>query len=252
MIHTRHLLMHVYPVRGNGVWQWNLDQILARLHLFNGSKTIAVAVDETTDSIQTVRAHAYIPESLWFDFENDPTLREVVSHNHLWNRVPHQPGHATFYCHAKGVTHPLESAYNAWAKLLYEANLDYWPWVDAWLLTHPIAGALRKEVAWPVPEHRVSPWHYSGAFYWVRNDALVGRDWRKIDQFRCGVETWPSRLFTLDEAGVLFFRGGDFNMADFAWVNRIQGEWTEWQSLRQNYHAVGPPSNLLPPNSSKG
>src|SRR6185436_2968273 len=52
----RNLIYHVYPVRGNGVWQWNVAELLKRISLFNGKRVVAVATDEATDGLDEVKA----------------------------------------------------------------------------------------------------------------------------------------------------------------------------------------------------
>src|SRR4051812_40261376 len=44
---SRHLLYHVMPIAGNGIWQWNLKHLCQRLPLFDGQRTCAVVTQHT-------------------------------------------------------------------------------------------------------------------------------------------------------------------------------------------------------------
>lgn len=227
-ITTRHLIYHVYPVSGNGAWQWNVDEICRRLDLFNGKIIVAVATDPPEgrgsdpmgadnnrhfapcDTIDTVIArfsglHAGRVE--FVPVVNDPQLREVKPLEDLLSRIPTDPGHACLYAQAKGVTRPTGHVSRRWTAALYETLLDYWPLVERTLRTYPVAGSFLKEGrGWPDRES-LSPWHYSGSWFWFRCESLFAKDWRRIEQWWGGVETYPSVHFPLAEAGCVFHRG---------------------------------------------
>lgn len=46
----RHLIYHIYPRRGNGVWKWNVEQLLKRIEQFDGIRSIGVVTDDDSDS----------------------------------------------------------------------------------------------------------------------------------------------------------------------------------------------------------
>lgn len=204
VLDPRHLLYHIYPCKGD-VWKRNLDQLRTRLGLFNGRRVIAVATDSKIDSLEAVQAY-FDGERVdqWIAVANNPKRREVETWPLLWEQVAGLPG-CTFYGHAKGVTRPVKDGVmvHRWAEVLYEACLDYWPVVEDLLAQFPIAGCFQK--IGPVFAKSRSQWHYSGSFYWVRND-LIGERWKTIDQIKWGVESWPGVHWDKEQAGVIFAR----------------------------------------------
>lgn len=207
---SRHLLYYVWPRRGNGVWQLNLDQLLARIRLFGGRKVVAVATSADADDPGAVRDYLAGSGCEVFTITNDPALREVAAWDALWERVMGRtgPGDATFFGHAKGVTKPVNPGVTVheWASVMYECNLDYWPIVASQLQVHPIVGTFKK--VGQGFQRSGSAWHYSGTFYWVRNADFFSRDWRGgIDRTWWGTEAYPGRAYAQEEGGITFGRG---------------------------------------------
>src|SRR5262245_34596535 len=210
---VRHLLYHVLPVAGNGTWQRNLDQLLARIGHFNGRRVMAISTRRgeqgpPLDPPDAVREYLQGHDVETFSRPNDPKLREVATWKALWARVPwtDDPYHSVFYAHAKGVTHPVNPGVTVhrWATLQYETCLDYLPLVDAALERFPIAGSFLRH--YPLAG---STWHYSGAFFWVRLRDATSERVRMVPRTWCGNEAWPGQHWPVDQAATLFSEGGD-------------------------------------------
>lgn len=224
----RHLLFHIYPVSGNGAWQWNVDEMCRRIHLFDGAKVVAVAVDPPTgrkpdpsgphspDGWRDIRGcdtlgdvkERFGPHAAGIEFiecENDPSLREVATYPLLFERVERfrEPGDVTLYAQAKGTTRPPGHVAHQWARTLYEVFLDHWPVVEMSLGRHPITGAFKKYGPGWVRSQSASDWHYSGSWFAVRNAEFFQKNWRTIDRFWSGIEPLPSQHFGA-EAGCVF------------------------------------------------
>lgn len=206
---VRHLLFHVYPLRGSdSIWRGHARDITQRLHLFNGRKILAIAYDRNTADVTAVR-FAFQRFDEYIEVPNVPHLREVATFEPLFSRVADLTGpeHVTLYAHGKGVTfqrhgHPTIPAWNA---SLYETMIDYWPVAQSVLQKFPVAGSYKKiGRGWPDHESK-STWHYSGSWFWFRNRDLFRKDWRRIDKFWSGVEPYPSLHFPVDRAGCVFF-----------------------------------------------
>lgn len=197
----RHLLYHVHPIAGSDIWVWNLVELQKRLDLFDGQRVCAITTGTNLDPPEEVQ-DILGPSFEYIARPNNPALREVVSHNALWERVIDLPG-ITFYAHAKGVTRFGEQikAILRWVKWFYELNLDDLERVETVLTHHPLAGAFRK--AGICFGHSRSCWHYSGSFYWVRNFDMAAKNWKEIDKIPHGVEAWPSLHFPIADAGCL-------------------------------------------------
>lgn len=230
---VRHLLYHICPLDGpNGAWRWNVDQLRQRLHLFNGTRVVAVATDppegrkpqpegpfapvgrETTypcASFEDV-VKEFGEDAAGIEFvkvENDPSLCEVASHLPLFARLADNTGpeDVLFWGHNKGATRPPGSVTERWTEALYETYLDYWPVVEDLLERYPVVGAFKKlGRQWPA-EQSTSDWHYSGSFFWARCRELFKKDWERIDEFWSGIEPYPSLHFSAAEAGCIFHEG---------------------------------------------
>lgn len=248
-ITTRHLLYHIYPVSGNGVWQRNVAMLRDRLPLFNGRRLVAVAFDPPdgrgsdphgpggpdhyryfapTDSLDTVRtAFGRDADSIEFiSVANDPNLREVTSFLPLFSAVENtHPAHAVFYGQAKGVTRPLNHPAHRWTEVLHHLYLDRWDLVSAQLRRHAATGAFKKiGMGWDASQSP-SKWHYSGSWMWVRSDALYSRKWRNIRQWWGGIESYLSEHFTARETGCLFMERPvkKLNLYDWNfWRNEVE------------------------------
>jgi len=246
-IAVRHLLFHVMPIRGNGVWQRNLDQLLQRFHVFNGVRVIAVVRDHSCDPPEAVQEYvrAVAGDTVqWVVIDNVAHLREVATWGSLWEKVATlEPGHATFYGHAKGVTRPVNPGVTChpWAHMLYEVNLDYLPLVELALQAHALAGSFKKIGAGF--QGSSSSWHYSGTFFWARNRDVFTRDWKRIDQAWWGTEAWPGVHFRPEEAACLFHEGTvpRLNMYSMGYLRDVvEPEYEKWKSEnRQGLSVTG-------------
>lgn len=238
------LIMHILPVAANSdVWQWNLQQIANRQHLFNGKRVLAIATEDNPQSgkknVCTVSADEVLSFSrsigmTWTHakvFKNNQALREVVTFPWLLGTVcSGNPNELTFACHAKGVTHSMDSITVRWAERQYRVCLDDWPTVWRTMERFSMAGSFRKFGQFRTPKN--NQWHYSGTNYWFRHDDVFSRDWRAMDQKFFGTESWPGRLFLPEECACLF--------ADDAGDAYIEGYWKAlareievWEGSRQ-------------------
>lgn len=227
---TKHLLYHIYPVAGNGMWQWNVDELCKRMSLFNGRRIVAVVTDPATgrkpdptgplgpdrhrvamgtcDTVTDVqdRFGKWADQIEWVEVENDPALREVATFLPLFERLEGNagPNDVLLYAHAKGTTRDAKHVAKVWAGVLYEVMMDYWGVVADQLKSHPVTGAFRKFGKGWAKSQSTSGWHYSGSWAWFRAQALFSKpDWRRIDRCWTGIEPYPSQHFG-SEAGCLF------------------------------------------------
>lgn len=226
----RHLLYHLMPKKGTGVWQWNIDRLLSRVGLFNGIRAVAIIRDPGCDPPDAVKeAFAGTRVDHWIIADNSPALREVKTWKPLWQTLQGESGYV-WYGQAKGVTRPVNrgTTIHRWARLLYAANLDYWPIVEEMLQRYVIVGALKK-VGRGFMGSR-STWHYSGSFFWARlAEALPHVD--QIDSVWWGNESWPGRHFSPAEAGCIGGVEGrvpEFDAYLMSRFNRIEADHQRW------------------------
>lgn len=232
----RHLVYHILPVAGNGVWRRGVDQLRLRWGLFTGRKVVAVMTGPAgihwLDSPDEVRA--YLPaDAEVIELPNNPALREVISWVPLWDRVLDgaDPADAICYAHAKGVTRNVDPGNSCqwWASLLYSLTLDHWPLVEEHLRRHPITGPFKKVGRGFVGSR--SAWHYSGSFWWARAGEFARREWRAVDHLWWGNESYPGLAYRVDEAGCLFHEGTVPTLDLYSpgyWDGTVRPEYAKW------------------------
>ena len=195
----RNLICHVYP-RSNGRYLRTVDHLRRRWRLFTGRKIIAVALDETTDSLPEVRGAFGDCEAEFLTVRNSE-LQEVETFVRSLERLAAEPG-ITFRCHAKGATHlDPRAASHAWADVMFSACLDFPGLIECALSRSAVCGAFRSHGIWGGPGYH--NWHFAGSCYWFRNDAAFVRNWRNVHQAFWGAEAWPG-IFGIEESVCLF------------------------------------------------
>lgn len=231
---VRNLLFHFYPLRGS-YWLWHVEQLrrLATREIFNGKRVLALALDAETEDAAIVRRELSGLFDDILEVPNDFDLREVASFEALFRSVQSaDPREATLYAHGKGVyrlTEPNRPTVKRWTEVLYETCMGGWKAAQELLRTHPIAGPFFKAGAAWFPQS-LADWHFSGSWLWFRNRDVFSRDWRKIDRFVYGIETWPALHFSPDEAGRLFYSGDlRLNLYDEGDWRRVESAFAAWQ-----------------------
>lgn len=242
----RHILYFVCPRQGNGIWQWNCDQMAARLPLFNGRKVVAIATGHAPFQPGVLRRRLDDPELVkakfpgceFLIFQNDSARGESVAWDALWASVPQSPADVTFYAHAKGIKwgnhHPHSRWIRLWSQMMYETCLDDWPSVEAALRDYPLAGSVKK-IGRCFDDIPASTWHFSGSFAWFRNRDWCERGGGKGYPNRMTSEALPGVLFKPEEAAGLLCTG----FAPFlhlyeerAWRMTIFPAWRKWREAR--------------------
>ncbi len=194
------LIYHIWPRKGNGVWQWNVEQLLRRIELFDGIRSIGVVTDQSSDRLEDVQAaFGNVRIDNWICFPNDPAKSETVTFAKLLATIPADDS-VTFRGHAKGVKYDDPHATREWAEMLYEICLDDPAFVDASLTQYPCCGPFVVESDWPRPGR----WHFSGAFYWFRSSVLKNPTAIQVEENYWGAELWPQTVWERSDAGVLF------------------------------------------------
>lgn len=235
VVAKRHLIYHMLPIAGNGVWRRGIDQLRCRWDTFTGSKIVAVMVDTRPgwlDSLSEVRD--YLPKDCdVIPLRNNPSLREVVSWEPLWDAVLSVAGDndAILYAHAKGVTRNVDPGNSCqwWASLLYSLSLDHIDLVDRQLKRYPITGSFKKMGRCFVGSK--STWHYSGSFFWVRAGDFRQRAWRAVDRKWWGNESWVGTAYRFSDAGCIFYESPRIECDLYnpkLWDSVIRPRYSEW------------------------
>jgi hypothetical protein len=138
----------------------------------------------------------------------------------------------TFSCHGKGVRRSVVGSDDPhdhifqWIKAMYEVGFS-WNRVEAALKTHGACGAFRRVEK--RPRAKWGPWHYSGTFFWWRNQDVFRRNWRGVPRHFYGVEAWPGLIFATEEAACLVGDNiGDLYGGDY-WKRHASVAMQEWR-----------------------
>lgn len=220
----RHLIGHIYPRRGN--WQWNVTELKNRLGIFNGTRSIGIVTDDTTDTAAEVRA-AFDGERIdrWIELPNNPKQREGVTFFPLMDGLPRGEEDLTWYWHGKSAQYG-NGITRRWADAQHRIMLDGWRDVQDSLEDFPITGAFKRRSGWQL--YRGSKWHYTGTAFAFRNSDVFSRNWRRLTRHFFCVEFWPPMLFGDQESGCVFGDGADD-------LYKEEG-WTEWnQQLAEKF-----------------
>jgi hypothetical protein len=229
----RNLIYHVWPHKGNGVWQWNVDQLLSRIDQFDGVRSIGVVVDRQSDSLDDVqRAFAKARVDNWIVLPNDPQQGEVATFGNLLDTLPIDNS-MTFRAHAKGVRYENPSETRDWTEMMYEICLDDPLHVESALEGYPVCGPFVVESDWP----RQGRWHFSGAFFWFRSNCLSKPNAKQVELNYWGVELWPQSLWERSDVGVLFGQTCA-RLYDGHELKRMRAWLAEWKGLQRKIGAV--------------
>lgn len=225
-IGKRHLVYHILPVSGNGVWRKGIDQLRSRWNLFTGRKIFSVATGgistERVDKTEGINMKGrklpldhpgivknYLPSDAELHVVNNDIHRwELAGWDVTWPNLFETAAEndVVWYGHAKGSTRKVESPCQVWADLLYRITLDHWSVTEKILKSYPLAGALRRlGKHFPPPNHE-SHWHYAGNFWWAKIDVLK----QKMKEFSHtlinghSAEAWFGSAYHPKDAGDIF------------------------------------------------
>tara|TARA_R110000803_G_scaffold55001_1_gene111827 strand:+ start:79 stop:804 length:726 start_codon:yes stop_codon:yes gene_type:complete len=223
----RHLTFHVWAHR-EGAWKWSIDQLAKRFHLFNGRTILGVSTGGNT--VEQVVEYAASKGIVFSDVVVRPNvekLREVVTWVpmlELLSPGTAAPEEVVFSCHAKGQKYTDETYTRNWTHLMWRSCLDYWPLVESKLEHSLMVGSFREFGLLG----KWNDWAYSGTFYWWRLAEIGKRDWRNVDQWFAGTESWPGKLCDPRETACLFLNNNTRLYVDEYWRDTVWPEWREW------------------------
>ena len=227
----RNLIYHIWPRKGNGVWQWNVEQLMKRIDQFDGVRSIAVATSPDADTLEDVqRAFDGCRIDNWIEYPNDPILGESQTFVQLLETLPVGDGSITFRGHAKGVKYDNPLMCRDWTEMLYEICLDDQEHISASLSQFPVAGPFCVDNRWP--GGNLFGWYYSGGFYWFTDDILKRPNCKEIRKDYWGVELWPGEHYDRTEVGILFGQNCG-HLYEASEVDRMKVWLGQWKATRR-------------------
>ena len=233
---SRNLIYHIWPRKGNGVWQWNVEQLLKRIEQFDGVRSIGVATSADADNLVEVqRTFDGVRVDHWIEFPNDPQMGEAQTFVKLIECVPVGDNSITFRGHAKGVRYDDPLLHREWTEMLYEICLDDPDHVAAALEQFPLAGPFCVDNRWPGGNR--FGWYFSGGFYWFTSDILQKPNATAIRNDYWGAELWPGQHYDRTEVGVLFGQNCG-HLYEKNEVERMKVWLAEWRVQGRHARAV--------------
>ena len=188
------------------MWKWNIDQLKNYIKVWNGKVLISVAIDNKTSTIHSVEQYlkecGITPSTLLVQ-QNVSSMGGVRSFIECLDLLKNETG-PIFYAHTKGVKYPPTDIrinnIKAWTTALYKLNLCNN--VLQILGQHKSIGCFKKNftAGW-LPQR--GGWHYSGAFFWIRQD-IFRCNWQKHDNDYWAIENYLSLHVTFKEAFEIF------------------------------------------------
>ena len=214
-ITIRNLLFHITPFSNNDVWRRNVSQLLRRIDTFNGKRIVGVAVDQPNiDRLETVkRSFGSHRVDNWITASDcDATWRETPTFYPMMRSVFSIEEHeASWYGHTKGVTHGNNDVITSWRNQMYRNNLDRWQEAMIALRTHSCVGAYRQYdhdlgVFGHIDKSLLKcKWHYSGSFFWFRNDVVFGNAaWDQVPMSGYAVEFYLPMLIAYEDSFCIY------------------------------------------------
>lgn len=229
---TRHLMFHIYPLRGKEWnWHWHIEQLRKHRDKFNGKVVIAVGVDRNTATIEEVQNRFDgIHVDHWLRADNNK-LAETLTHVEMLTLLKtDDPNTIIFRAHTKGVTHDKGSVEQKWADVMWTANMDL-PSVEDALASHGVACCLRSQT--PLVKKKPDGWFAAGSFYWMRAKEVFERDWQTKEDNRWWVEYVPAHLFDLKESACIFHDLVPSSVLNHGYFSEhVDAEWAAWKAAR--------------------
>lgn len=215
----RTLTYHCCPLVDNDLWLRNMEQLLARWHVFDGKRIIAVSrgdgirpLDDVRRVVDAAMGDQWVPVE-YVVVNNDRRLREVASFRRILDRVLDQPGRdsAVFYAHTKGnSTYDDVQGAIYWRNTMYHRLLDHADHCVG-LIERGVPAVGCNKLVWRVGQRSPYPsglmhgrWMFAGTFFWYSSARARERDWRNVPNDRYGAEAWLAGMYEPDECVSVF------------------------------------------------
>lgn len=231
----RHIMFHLWPVAGNGIWQWHCEQLIKRAELWNGRRVVAIVESSESDSAGDVKKSLANFTDEFIVMRNDPNLREVLTWFPMMRRLREfdTERDVTFCGQGKcvrlnaGALDNSQEATARWTRAMYETCLS-WRHVLPLLERYKCTGPFMKYMT--PTDGGWGPWHYAGTFFWFRNRDVFARNWEEVPAQFFGTEAWPGRLFYRQEVACIACDDvGDLYDAGY-WDSHIDPLLEKWRA----------------------
>jgi len=208
----RNLIYHIYPLRSNDEWIFNLEELSKYKSAFNNNKVVAIVQDKNTVDVDCVKktVEDLIGDVDFLVIENIEKLREVATFVPLLSRVYSlSPNEITFYGHSKGVFRKsghwfsdlsnefVMTSVKCWRNYMYRYCLSNTDKIDNILKQYACCGCFR----YLGPSDLIKNWFFAGSFFWFNNEKLFSKfNWPHANRYTYGVESYLGERFELKES----------------------------------------------------
>ena len=237
-------------------WKNNIAVLKQYMDIFDGRKIVTIVTGPRMVDPKIVARHfdGYGCEIV--EMPNNPSRGENGPFMNALDILQYDDMNSiTFYAHTKGVSHrhmgKPERMYNirTWRNLMYYFNLHDINHVEDVLKTYKTFGIMRRTGGHPCY------WHYSGTFFWFRNDTLFSHpNWRNIRDVYGGVEMYLGDLIDIDYAYCdLNIDDPRFNKRWYFWENTRWAELIKGSGVSiEEIDAMSDVSDTIPTNMGRG
>ncbi|MHA2065598.1 MAG: hypothetical protein ACXABY_14580 [Candidatus Thorarchaeota archaeon] len=230
----RHLVYHIYADGNKNTIIWHMLYLQQFIHVFD-NKIIKITTDDEDEARKFITPFFKGEENCFLRFyDNDPALGETVGFKKALETIKVCDGleaadrSLTFVASANGVSREgkdLVRCIKAWSKAMYYTTLGNIPRVtEALRNKYHTYGSFMRVGHFNKGGHRAASWHYSGLFYWMRNDILFSRDWDDINDCRHAIEMYPGTIFDKESAYCAFNTPQNMyfeEVEEVQWINHI-------------------------------
>jgi Uri superfamily endonuclease len=228
----RHLMFHLYPLRGKEWnWHWHVEQLAKHQQAFQRI-VIGVGIDQHTATEAEVRQQLQgVAVTDWVIADNTVALAETHTHVAMLERLQTDDENTIIMrYHTKGVTKTPDAVEQRWAELLWESCM-YLQSVEDALASHLTCGPMRSLT--PLVTRKPGDFFFAGSAYWFRAAEAFSRDWRHTDATRWWVEYFPCHVFNRAESACLLYDLTESSVIRSDYFSRfIQPEWDAWRLSR--------------------
>lgn len=195
----RNLLYNCCPLEkwSPQVWRDNVTRLRRYRSVFNGRRLVIIRTGEDMAPVEEVKS-AFSMEAEFIELPNDPVLCEVSGFietlGHLHSLDPQE---IIFYAHTKGISHHGEdtriyTSIERWRNRMYYECLRAPEKIDSIMSEYAACGC-------HLDDNPAVGLHFPGTFFWVNSKRLFSTEWRRIQEYRNGVEYYLGDKFPKEQ-----------------------------------------------------
>ena len=166
-------IYHLYPLYSHPMMKIHFNYLTKYINLFNNNIFISICCDDNYEAhLSKIKSILNNDKINFLYVKNEKNKGEGNSFNNLISKIKSSNlNEYTFYAHSKGLSkrgNVIENI-SIWTELMYIYNLSN---IDTVIYTNSNFGGIFKINSINFPYPVTSNWHYSGSFYWIKQNIL--------------------------------------------------------------------------------